>query len=390
MITKYLLTSTGKTLLHKTSGFASLDTDARPIDDKTIFRLASSTKLLTTIAALQCVERGQVTLDEPVYAHLPEFKDKQVISSSLGSNPFAAASHSSSEPPEFKLANTTKPISLRRLLTHTSGIGYDGIDPTLQAWRKSRNEPSKAMSGYATGIFDAPLIFEPGSSWMYGAGHDVAGVLVSRLNGNMGLEAYTQQNIFEPLGSESCTFFIRKKEDGLERLVQCVTRTKDSEPKLVPFPDPTGDDAAEEQGGGGMYSTITDYIAVLVDLLQDQSKLLRKESVDLLFAPQLEEGSSAMNGFQKASFLWGPFSGGAPSDAKINHSLGGLVIKEGLGVSGNARSSLQWAGGTGTLWMLERERGIAAFYGTQIFPPMDEKATTLRNAFMKEAKRLSS
>ena len=143
------------------------------------------------------------------------------------------------------------------------------LDPTLQAWRKSRNEPSKAMSGYATGMFDAPLIFEPGSSWMYGAGYDAVGVLVSRLNDNMGLEAYMRQNIFEPLGLESCTFFIRKKDDGLERLVQGVTRTRDSEQQLVPCPDPTGDNAVKEQGDGGMYSSVSDYVTVLVDLLQN-------------------------------------------------------------------------------------------------------------------------
>jgi len=263
------------------------------------------------------------------------------------------------------------------------------LDPTLQAWRKSRNEPSKAMSGYATGMFDAPLVFEPGSSWTYGAGYDVAGVLVSRLNDNVGLETYMRENIFKPLGLESCTFFIRKKADGLKRLAQCVTRTRDSESKLVPFPDPTGDNATEEQGGGGMYSSVADYVAVLVDLLQDRPRLLSKQSVDLLLVPQLEETSSAIEGLQKASFLWGPFSGGTPSDAKVNHSLGGLLLKEGLEGSKNARSTLQWAGGTGTLWMLERERGLAAFYATQIFPPMDEKATALRNAFMEGVKQLS-
>lgn len=263
------------------------------------------------------------------------------------------------------------------------------LDPTLQAWRKSRNEPAKSMSGYATGMFDAPLLFEPGTSWMYGAGYDAVGVLVSRLN-NMGLEAYMRRNIFEPLGLESCTFFIRKKEGGMDRLVQCVTRTGGSEPKLVPFPDPTSDNAAEEQGSGGLYCSVPDYVAVLVDLLQDEPKLLRKNSVDLLFTPQLEDGSSAMEGFQKASYLWGSFSGGAPDDARVNHSLGGLLIEEGTKGAEGARSTLQWAGGTGTLWMLERERGIAAFYATQIFPPMDKQATMLREAFMEEVRRIGS
>lgn len=367
----------------------SLGADAPPINDKTIFRLASSTKLFTAIAALQCVERGQIALDEPVYAYLPELKDKQVISSALGSMPSATPSSGSSETPEFTFTDTTEPVTLRRLLTHTSGIGYDMLDPTLQAWRRSRNEPSKSLSGYATGMFDAPLIFEPGTSWMYGAGYDVAGVLVSRLNDDMGLEAYMRQNIFEPLGLESCTFFIRKKEGGLDRLVQCVTRSRDTEHELVPFPDMTGDNAAEEQGGGGLYCCVSDYVAVLVDLLQDQPKLLKKETIDLLFTPQLEEGSIAMQGFRKASYIWGSFSGGIPSDASANHSLGGLLINESAQGCKEATSTLAWAGGTGTLWMVERERDIAAFYATQIFPTTDEIATMLREAFMKEVKRLN-
>ena len=110
----------------------------------------------------------------------------------------------------------------------------------------------------------------------------------------------------------------------------------------------------------------------------------------MLFTPQLEETSSAMGGFKKASFLWGSFSGGTPGDTKVNHSLGGLLTVEHTEGAKDARSMLQWAGGTGTLWMLERERGVAAFYATQIFPPIDAQATMLREAFMKMVKQLGS
>ena len=353
-----------ETLYSHIAGKQNLASDTLITPD-TIFRLSSSTKLFTAVAALQCIERGLITLDEPVTTVLPEFANKQIIT--------FEPDHTTNSP-KFIHSATEAPITLRQLLTHTSGIGYDILHPVLQAWRKSRNETPRSMSGVATGMFDAPLLFEPGTSWQYGAGYDAVGVLVSRLTG-LSLEDYMRRKIFDVLGLESPTFFIRRKEGGVGRLVQCVTRGKDGE--LVNFPDPTGDDAREEQGSGGLYCSVGDYVTVLIALLKEEPKVLSRETVEaLLFSPQLQEGSDAYAGFMAAKYLWGAFSGGAPASAKVNHSLGGLLVEDG------EKCTLQWAGGTGTVWIADRKKGVAGFLATQFFPPHDGEATKLRNAFL--------
>ena len=148
-------------LVKVASGYTSIPSSATPIDFDSIFQWSSSTKIITAIAALQCVERGLIGLDDPVYEHLPELKGLTVIS---------IVPTGEGIEPELKFTPTDRQITLRQLLTHTSGIGMDNLDPRLQAWRKSRGEEPKAFSGNAIKAFNMPLIFEPGQSWMYGSG----------------------------------------------------------------------------------------------------------------------------------------------------------------------------------------------------------------------------
>jgi CubicO group peptidase (beta-lactamase class C family) len=197
-------TTIGKPLLEKVSGFASIEEDAPPIDMNSIFRLASSTKIFTSILTLQCVERGQIGLDNTVYKYLPELENQPIISPNRGED-------ENNEHEQFKYTPATGKITLRRH-THTSGVGYDILEPSLQAWRKSWGELPAAISGNAIAAFDMPLLFEPEERWRYSAGHDAAGIFISRLNGNIPLEDYMVENIFKPLGCNSSTFFIKEPE----------------------------------------------------------------------------------------------------------------------------------------------------------------------------------
>ncbi|KAK3066060.1 hypothetical protein LTS18_002071, partial [Coniosporium uncinatum] len=193
-----------KPIYNKTFGYHSIAPDAPAIDPNGTLWIASCTKLLSSICALQCVERGLIKLDEPVQRVLPELASPQIASlDTSGEIP--------GETGKVILTPAKKPITLRHLITHTSGIAYEWMNETLKAWREDwkRNGGDEAGLRKSTAkLYSIPLIHEPGEGWAYGGGLDWAGVLVSRLSNDVTLEQYMQEHIFKPLGMESTTFHI--------------------------------------------------------------------------------------------------------------------------------------------------------------------------------------
>ena len=209
------------------------------------------------------------------------------------------------------------------------------------------------------------------------------GVLVARLNGNTNLEEYLIKNVFEPLHLASSTFMPAHHPSVLDRLVECVTRT--SEGKLAPFTYGTiGRNPSVPQGSGGLHSTVPEYTAILADVVAEQPKLLRRETAELLFSPQLQEETPAMEGFKAAAPLFGSMLGSLIGGVKINHCLGGLLVEENSPRPGLTNGTATWAGGTGTFWLMNREQHLAAVYASQIFPVMDPKCLQLIDSFVRK------
>jgi len=250
-----------------------------PVQADSTFWGFSLTKFFTTICALQCVERGQISLDEDVSTVLPELQNPQVISKF----------NSEDATMSFELVPATTKITLRHLLTHTSGISYDAMSPLLTAWRKSRGEGLLTMSGRVKEAYSLPLLFNPGESWAYGGGVDWAGVLVERLNGNIKLGEYMDRHLFKPLGMNGSTFHLASEPDIRKRLIEMSLRQADGslQPTRCPYPE----DAADDSGGMGMVTSVPDFTSVLKDLIRDQPSILKKETVDLIFTPQFPAGS---------------------------------------------------------------------------------------------------
>lgn len=160
--------------------------------------------------------------------------------------------------------------------------------------------------------------------------------------------------------------------------------------KLGPWPSAVGqDDPAEAQGSCGLFSSVQDVMAVLHDLIKEQPTLLKRETVEMLFTPQLGEGTPAMEGFKASSSLYKSMFGNLVESVKVNHSLGGLLIEEDSTL-GRIRGTICWCGSTGTFWLANREKGLAAVYATQVFPITDEKGWNLMQEFIKETWKLSS
>ncbi|EOD46033.1 putative beta-lactamase protein [Neofusicoccum parvum UCRNP2] len=211
----------GNDIYKRAAGTSALGPTSPPISFTNTIRLASCTKLVTTIAALQCVERGLLALDAPLDALLPELCSQPIITSYNAASSAAAAS--------LTFAQRTKPLTLRHLLTHTSGVGYDTLQPALRAHRASRGEAGQTTTPSAAiaTAFGVPLLFEPGDGWAYGGGLDWAGVAVERAlqtHGGGELEDCVQERVFGPLGLRDSTFRLERREGVRERLVEMALK----------------------------------------------------------------------------------------------------------------------------------------------------------------------
>lgn len=265
--------STGRLVFTCAGGRRKWDSSEQP-DLDTTYWAYSFTKLLTTIAALQCVERGQIGLDDAVEGILPELKNPQIIGP--GDNEAGT---------QFTLTSAIGKITLRHLLTHTSGVGYDIMNPLLLAWRESRGESTMSMCGDVVKAYSMPLLFEPGESWAYGGSLDWAGQVVERLTGQR-LGEYMQKNIFSRLEMKNTTFNVIENPHVKQKVMDMVTRSTDG--KLSPIDNMYPEDAKTDSGGMGVLTSVGDYIQVVGDLIKEKPRLLQSGTRDQMFEPQFE------------------------------------------------------------------------------------------------------
>ncbi|KAI1364305.1 beta-lactamase/transpeptidase-like protein [Xylaria arbuscula] len=276
----------------------ALGTDELLEEDCTMW-VASCTKLLTSIACMQCVERGLIGLDDDVRVLLRELQHIDIVKRDSAGQGFSSTKN-------------IRPITLRHLLTHTSGFAYEFNEPLLQEWRRQQSAQEKRGSlATLRGRYLHPLLYEPGTSWSYGPSTDWAGLLVERLSG-MSLQAYMAHNIWEPLSIKSMTFFLSTRPDMQSRAASMCQRKPDS-PMVVIHAErqPTLEPDVEDcLGGGGIYAAPAEYVKVLRALLRDagisnstdyeaydsattplphQQRLLRRSTAESMFEPQLNE-----------------------------------------------------------------------------------------------------
>jgi CubicO group peptidase (beta-lactamase class C family) len=336
-----------------------------------IMWIASCTKLLTSVCALQCVERGLVTLDEPLGKHLPELANPNVIKL----DPDA--------PNGFTLTPAKNAVTLRTLLTHTSGCPYEWMSPQLVPWRKTQPPVKPEDVGKIATTYNLPLLFEPGEGWVYGGGLDWAGELVGRLN-NTTLGAYMEKEIFEPLGMKSTTFKLQERPDLKERLVGAGQREKDG--GLTPFKGMIfSENAVDYSGGGGLWSCATDYIKVLQDLILPEPKLLKRDTVLNMLAKAQIENDGALGGLVRGRAA-AAANAAAPTSVGMNYGLGGMVLTKASEVL--PEGTLSWGGLPNLKWCIHPTKGFAAFYATQVMPSGDVKNNWLSSEFFKEVQKI--
>jgi CubicO group peptidase (beta-lactamase class C family) len=328
----------------------------------TVFWVASMTKAITSVAALQLVEQGLVSLDEPLSDKLPELKDIQVLE----------GFHSETGAPQLRPPK--RAITLRHLLTHTAGFSYDIWNADIGQYQTHAGTPGIIECKKITLM--NPLVFDPGERWEYGTNIDWVGQTVERLTGKR-IEQYFKDHIFGPLGMRDSGFVLGASQR--ERLAGMHVRNEDGTLQVIPFE--MNQEPEFFMGGGGLYSTGPDYLRFLRMILNDGeldgARILKAETV------------AECNRNQIGELNVGLLKTAIPASSNDAEFFPGMPKKWGLAYMinaedapvGRAAGSLAWAGLANTYYWIETKRKVAGVILTQILPFADARVLGLLDEF---------
>ncbi|KAJ6020383.1 hypothetical protein N7540_005887 [Penicillium herquei] len=370
----YASNTTGSFEFKKTFGERTLlSGEKRPQQLDDVLFLASATKLLTTIAALQCVDAGILTLDGDLSSVAPELASKQVLTG------FA-------DDGTPLLEDASRPITLRMLLSHSSGLSYHFMDSNIARWRENL-AGSTTERRNVEDLFCYPLTFQPGEGWMYGPGLDWAGRVVERVTGCT-LGERMQECVFNPLGIEGGQFYPVLREDLRARMVDLNPADPDALGRAVlGGGGEMNKRTIGDFGGHGYFLPGVDFVKVLQSLLVNDGKLLQPDTVDTMFQNHLN--SQAIESHQAA--LAGPagvfLRVGTDLGAKVGYGLGGLLtLQEVDGWYGDC--TLTWGGGLTLAWFIDRQNGFCGLIAPQATLPVDaELMGSLKQTFRHDVYR---
>lgn len=329
-------------------GMADVET-GRPMTEDTVFRLASMTKPVTVVAALTLMDQGRLDIDDPVSVYVPTV-----------ANMLVAQSPSRNADGEFDLAPPDPPMTVRQLMTHTSGMSYSfgGQTDLDQEW--AANSPFGDEVTLKTAIEEitrSPLHFQPGERWMYGVSTDVLGRVVEAAAG-VPFEDYLEAEIFDPLGMTSTHFYLT----DAQRPAVATIYANDEAGEFVAVPANifgTGDEHFPS-GGGGLFSTMPDYLRFASMLANggelDGVRILSPEAVEMMGSGQLEPSQyppAGPNGAPGTFLGWGPEG--------RNFGLGVQVTTDAsLTPQDDRNGDFGWNGAYSTDWFASPSTGIAA------------------------------
>ncbi|MEO5912327.1 MAG: serine hydrolase domain-containing protein [Pelobium sp.] len=347
-----LIAVDGKIIYEKGFGFKDRESKAlmRPIDE---FRIASMSKPIVTAAAMTLVEKGKLNLNDPVSKYIPEFKNMKVLAT-FNENDTT-----------YTTVDAKNPITIKNLMTHTSGIGYGFADPRMALIYAKNGIPDLAIADSVTigekikKLGTLPLGEQPDSKFYYGLSIDVLGYVIEVASGES-LATYVSENITKPLGMNDTFFFLPAEKAGRLTVMYGETKTGRLErlPKLtkgynVNYPI----DGAKTyfSGGSGMCSTVDDYAKFCQMILNKGTfggkQILAFESVEAMTTNQIGNLSVGKNKFGL-----------------------GFEITTADGVAHGAKSGkLSWSGAFNTYFWIDPERKSVAILMTQVYPALHSK-----------------
>ncbi|GAA5890052.1 hypothetical protein JCM6882_009212 [Rhodosporidiobolus microsporus] len=330
---------------------------ATKLTEDSIYSLWSCTKLVTTIAALQLVERGEVGLEDDASRWLPELKELKLFKSFK-------------ENGEAELVPVDTVVTVKQLLTHTAGFVYEYHEPMLQLTKKLGLTLPYASDSRRESVTGMPCFFPPGERWHYGPSNDWLSLLIEKASG-LDLDAYFKKYIFEPLDIHDTTY-----KSTPTRMTMAY------EPKSPggPYTFDAGREFSQQQyfGGSGLYGSAPSYLKILRTLLRggktdSGAQLLKPETVDSMFVNYLDRAEQMEDLWAFTKTGNDPWNHkGAVKVPALGYGYGGNLTREGL-PSGRGKGALTWSGFANTYWVVDREKDVAFLVWTNIIPHSSPK-----------------
>ena len=338
-----IVSNKDRILYHGAFGLADVGKQ-KPIQKDSIFRMASMTKPVTSVAVMILKEEGKLSLDDPVSKYLPSFQDREVISN------FTAADAT------YTTRKAANAVLIRHLLTNTSGLAYAFSNDTVNRLQEKTRLQAEEL----------PLLYDPGTKWTYSGSTRVLGQVVEKITG-AGLEKFFAQRIFGPLELQDTAYAV-----PAAKTVRVVTAHQRENGKLTETPNPEKLEVPVA-GDGGLFSTTSDYIKFLQMFLNNGqwrgATLLHKESIRAMTRSEtgnvIVQMQHTTNALRSENF---------PVGAGRDHFGFGFQITASNKENPNLRApgSYTWAGIYNTHFWVDPKRQIAAVILMQVLPFYDD------------------
>jgi CubicO group peptidase (beta-lactamase class C family) len=338
-----LVARRGQVVHLEAQGLADIDANT-PVKRDTIFRLASMTKPITSVAVMMLAEEGRFQLTDPVAKFIPEFKNPKVV----------VANFPGSSREGTRLVPADHDITIRDLLTHTAGLATNTAILLHPEWEKFEKErtPEEDIAAYCRRLARLPLHFQPGTAWEYGPATDVLGRVVEVASG-MRFDRFLAERIFRPLEMNDTFFYVPD-----EKLGRLATLHEPVAPKGIRVSRPARDMRGSQvffAGAGGLFSTIDDYWRFCQMLLNGGSfnggRLLSRKTVELMTSNQI--GNLP---------LW-------PDLAGYRFGLGFRVLADvGKSAQPGSIGSYGWGGAFGTYFFIDPKEETIGILMVQLRP----------------------
>ena len=342
----------GQLVYSKHFGHAD-EASGRAMADDTILRIYSMSKPITSVGLLTLYEQGRFQLDDPLEKYLPEFRDMKVYTA--GPAALAQTRHAQAS------------ITPRHLMTHTAGLtyGFEGVPHAVdQMYRHFKvGDPGDNLEAFSQKIARLPLLFDPGTSWNYSYGTDMQGRLIEALTGQS-FDEYMQDTLFGPLGMVDTSFTV--PGDKVGRFASNYTRPKGPLEVFEPYDKSVYlKDRAFKSGGGGLVSTLPDYMRFGQMLANkgelDGVRILGRKTVEYATRNHLPGGRD-MEGMGAGGFSESAFKG-------IGFCLLGSVCIDPVAAPNmQSEGDFGWGGAAGTRFWVDPEEELMCVFMTQFMP----------------------
>ncbi|MDE2331921.1 MAG: beta-lactamase family protein [Bradyrhizobium sp.] len=356
--TQLLVYRRGKVVHNAIQGFADIERQV-PVKDDTIYRIYSMTKPITSVAFMMLFEEGRVALDEPVHKYIPAWKDLGVFVAGVA--------------PAFITRPTSRPMLIVDLLRHTSGLTYGfqqrtNVDAAYRGEKIGEVEKAGTMQTMIEGLSRFPLEFSPGEGWNYSVSTDVVGYLVEKISG-MPFERFLKQRILDPLGMSDTDFYV--PADKAHRLAACYSAdpSADAADRMKLQDDPTTSTFLAPpsliSGGGGLCSTMTDYLTFCRALLNggelDGVRLLGPKTLALMTSNHLP-GGRELPEMSRSLYSEAAYNG-------IGFGLGfSVTMDPAKALIPGSPGEYAWGGAATTTFWIDPAEELITIFMTQVLP----------------------